>query len=43
MNRLLAAVALLVLAGTAMAKEIPTIRAERVGISTELLERVAQV
>ncbi len=39
----LAIVGLLVLAGTAMAKEIPTVRAEQVGMSTERLQRVAQM
>ncbi len=43
MHQSLAIVGLLVLAGTAMAKEIPTVRAERVGMSTERLERVAQM
>ena len=43
MHGLLTTVGLLVLAGTTLAKEIPTVRAERVGMSTERLERVAQM
>ena len=43
MHQSLAIVGLLVLAGTTLAKEIPTVRAERVGMSTERLERVAQM
>ena len=43
MHQSLATVGLLVLAGTTLAKEIPTVRAEQVGMSTERLERVAQM
>ena len=41
--RLVVALGLLVLGGTAMAKEIPTAKAEQVGMSTERLERIAQM
>ena len=43
MLRLLAIVGLLVLAGPVTAKEIPTAKAEQVGMSTERLQRVAQM